>query len=787
MSCFRTDWLSRQMSILVLLLVLKSLSATSSSTHMSTATEHETEKEKSVITVHVLAVVPNVEGVDDANLLPKWEQGEEILPGAYLAASEIGKLFSGYRLEVIPVRVPRCDLNEGIVPFVEELTSKENNIIGIVGYFCHNIAQHFSEMIKHNKTNVVQISATSLDKDSVPHIQYGILPISESTAMALVQLILRLGWSKVAVLSSQNTNFLDAKHAFLKEAKQQGIKIISQFEISHIPHSYYTKEFLDELQHTGAKIVVNFLPLYEAVDIFCTAYRHGFRWPQYAWIFTDLSAINEIWNNSKFCCQTTAGDAMNGAIFLHHHLNNFYDSSTGLRYVACPNESLDLSEREAVASLEGNPYTNVLHDSVWAIAHAFNRSLSILDKRNFSLSSISIRANQLHARSKIMDVLEEQLSELLFRGATGFLNFSRSTAAMQTSVILFQFQNGQPIGIGSYNYSLNRLFLNTGMMLGNTPTDKLNRIYVVNPIYVTVILLIMTTMCFSLTFISMCLYFHYRKHPSIKATSSILSSCLFIGCYFLLASSSFHTINSEIIIQQKMGKSYRAFICMFDIYLINTGTDIVLATVIAKTLRIYHIFKKFGKVNQICSDQGLFTLILAIVSVKIILLIFWTSLDISYLVDIEQYIKQSIPPYFQVRQKCQNEYPTVWLMLHYTYSTILALIMVLLAVLTRKIKRDNFKDTKKINILVGALFFDMCIVLPLWAILRLTDSTTNLSRMVYSTGITLAAFFCQVFLILPKIVPLVLHDCRCSKTWKSYVSTSYSALRKKLNTDRNSL
>ena len=381
----------------------------------------------------------------------------------------------------------------------------------------------------------------------------------------------------------------------------------------------------------------------------------------------------------------------------------------------------------------------------------------------------------------MMDALEEQLSELSFQGATGFLNFSHNAASMQTSIKLIQFQGGQPIGIGSYNFLFNQFILNKTMIIGEIPSDTLDRIYILYPTYVTVILLMMISMCFVLTVISMCLYFYYHKQPSIKATSSTLSLCLFIGCYFLLSSSLFHTINSGII-RQKMGMSYRTFTCMFDIYLINIGTDIVLATVIAKTLRIYHIFKKFGKVHQICSDQGLFILILAIVSVKIILLIFWTCLDVSLLIDREQYIKQSIPPYFLVTQKCQNQYPTVWITLQYTYTVILALVMVLLAVLTRKIKRHDFKDTKKINILVGALIFDLCVFLPLWAILRLIDYAT-LSRVAYSVGITLAAFLCQVFLILPKIVPLVLNDCRCLKTWKSYVSTSYFPLRKTLDSE----
>ena len=49
-----------------------------------------------------------------------------MIPGAHLAVKEIkaiSNLLNGYTFEVIPVRVPQCELSEGVVPFFEELTS----------------------------------------------------------------------------------------------------------------------------------------------------------------------------------------------------------------------------------------------------------------------------------------------------------------------------------------------------------------------------------------------------------------------------------------------------------------------------------------------------------------------------------------------------------------------------------------------------------------------------------------------------------------------------------------
>ena len=102
-------------------------------------------------------------------------------------------MLSGYQLEVIPVRVPKCELSEGIVPYVEELASNRNNIIGIVGYFCHNIAQLLSQTAHYWITQVhaIQISAASIvtKPDITPCLEHSILPLRESIASATVQLM----------------------------------------------------------------------------------------------------------------------------------------------------------------------------------------------------------------------------------------------------------------------------------------------------------------------------------------------------------------------------------------------------------------------------------------------------------------------------------------------------------------------------------------------------------------------------------------------------------------------
>ena len=651
-------------------------------------------KERSAL--QVMVVIPTAAYTSNTiTRISQWEKGEETLPGAHLAAKEINEtsnLLGGHQLEVIPVRVPHCELlSEAIVPFVKELTSNRN-IIGIVGYFCHTLAQYLSPLAHYWTAPVIQILATSLEDssndDNVPYLQHSILPLRESIASATVQLLQSLGWNKIAIIGNQNPTFIDSRRAFVKNANENGIQIETHLEAFHSPN-----EYLLQLQRYGIKIVVAFVPQSEAVDILCTAYHNGFQWPDYAWIFTDISKP-KIFN--EYYCPI---EAINNAIFLHltqTQINPKLLLPSGLNYGAYYKtyiEELEKSSVELNVSLQSNPYANVLYDSIWAVALTINRSLSVLNERNLSLTNI-----HQDTGTEIMNLLEEQLSQLSFQGATGWLNFSHSAAAAQTSVEILQLQNGQPIQIGLFFDTLNLLSLNISV-LGVIPSVTLDRIYLVYPAVLTMLLSTFVILCFILTTVSMCLFIYYRNEPAIKATSNTLSLCLFIGCYFLLASSLFHIVIKGIPIIGNQ-EIFRTFICKFDVITANIGADIVCATVIAKTLRIYHIFKTFGKVGRSCSDQILVIMILGIISGKIAILIVWANVDDARVVDVEQFVSQRVPPFFQVTQECQSEHINIWHASLVSYSAILGLVMVLLAILTRKIKRKDYKDSKKLTYLL---------------------------------------------------------------------------------------
>ena len=253
------------------------------------------------------------------------------------------------------------------------------------------------------------------------------------------------------------------------------------------------------------------------------------------------------------------------------------------------------------------------------------------------------------------------------------------------------------------------------------------------------------------TTITMVLFIHYRNHPDIKATSSILSLCMFIGCYLLIVSTLCHTIASSLVVE---GDVLRFLFCWGNDLLNNIELDLILATVFAKTLRIHHIFNKLGKISSLWSDEGLFVLILIIVSVKGSIMILWITVDINYRIDDVKVPLQGFPPHQVVVQTCYSHHSIVWFVLTFGYSGVLCLLMMIVAVLTKNIKRERFKDSKKICALVAVLFMSYLAGCVLWFFLRATGAYIG-SKVFADLAFYALPLACQVFLFLPKIVPLL--------------------------------
>ena len=110
-------------------------------------------------------------------------------------------------------------------------------------------------------------------------------------------------------------------------------------------------------------------------------------------------------------------------------------------------------------------------------------------------------------------------------------------------------------------------------------------------------------------------------------------------------------------------------------------------------------------------------------------------------------------PYYQTTTHCVTS--AVWSAATLLYSGVLLFMVVVLAIETRHIKNNSYKDTKKVNVFIFLVAIILPITIPLWIILEEIniEVETNIFEWLSYFSVPL---LCQVCLFIPKTLPLTI-------------------------------
>ncbi len=259
--------------------------------------------------------------------------------------------------------------------------------------------------------------------------------------------------------------------------------------------------------------------------------------------------------------------------------------------------------------------------------------------------------------------------------------------------------------------------------------------------------------CFILVTVTLVLYIYYRGEPAIKATSTSLSILIFVGCYiwiFYLA-----VLNSTLLPSyHRQSKNIRNFICVFRVWLHGLGFPIalIMSTLLVKMMRIYHIFHVRKKLNKyVCNNLSLAGYVLLITSPNALICLLWSTSD-PY--QSELIIKISKGQQF-ITEQCRSRYTLQWLLGLLLYLAIVSLSLTVIATLTRRVKRENFNDTKKLSALSYLVILSLAFILSYWFFLRLLGANVVFVHAVLQLGHWSLIIQCQMLLFAPKLIPVL--------------------------------
>jgi hypothetical protein len=563
-----------------------------------------------------------------------------------------------------------------------------------------------------------------------PPQYYRILQSANIFIDAITVLANDLKWQRIAVVTeSTKSYFLSFAEAFSDIAT--GSKIAPFIQLYEgLPLTLV----FQELQIYDSKIIVISLSIAHAIDMLCSAKERGLTWPDYAWIvhsitFTDFSLATELNFVDKNSCNIQ--EALEGVILLEHRLNAttpFPGNPSNLMgytyedYFKNYMERLTNLSAEVNTPLRPNAYANLLHDSVWILALAFRHGQVNNSFLNIILSNIS------------------------FMGILGEIYFNNAQE-VSTGADIFQIKHGSPMHEGFYHPSWKHINY-TGSLLENPRPLVKHTVITDNTsvVYTLVFSLVFLLCIIGVTLILFC-YIYYRNEPEIKATSVTLSLLMFLGCYVIL----FYMLMAILYTQSLVPSDSSFNICLALLWSGATGVSLtlILATLLVKTLRVYHIFNHFGKVGKMYSDIALLFYVLLLISPNIIIHTIWSIVD-PYSADT---IITEYPSFIVVEQRCYSKQILLWFCILYLNIEGLAVILIIVAVKTRKIHRENFKDTKKVNAFIFILLIVIYVISAQWLIFRSIGVKKGYASIPLHIGHVIIVVSCQGLLFIPKILP----------------------------------
>ena len=720
------------------------LAAVSQNLLLSSAAVQDVEN----VSIQLFVVLPLSPSLTESATAARWERGLEILPAAHIAVERINQeptILPGYQLQLVEIDSGACTDNalkmtDAVLNFYNHLTA-DNTALGVLGLFCTPLTQLISPLAGREEIGLLQISASPSPLLRENLQDYPLLHFALPSAAAYYNTMLRMmeafDWSRVYIIAgTPGTYYFHTAESFYRAIASED-NFTARF-------SYNNPMTLRDLRRSGFRIVFASVDAQQAATLICQAHKEGLTSPLFAWVFYEHSLEDLLAFANQTCGVQTMTSALNGSFFLQFPLAQSDPQVTivsGQTYQEYYSEYLDRLNSASTTQLQPNLYANVLHDQVWAFALALNGSLATLDEENSSLTE----QPGVSSKTRITDVIYNAITTVSFEGASNQFNNTAPIALLRAR------SDGLPALVGHYNPMSGALNISTDA--DTVAMDEVLRRYSLNDPLITVLFLVLIGGATILTTVVLILFIYYRNEPEIKATSPKLSLLMFLGCYLIYYAVAGNTMLSSVAITGDPPFDFLSGICSSVTWCNHMGNTFIFGTLLARLLRIYHIFNHFGKIGKLCSDGILFLVVFALVGLIVLSLSLQTTVSPLHFVllqTFEQPFEDGEFPYFEINQVCVSEDIIFDLLPAFEY-VLLLLIIAILAIKTRKIRRKNFKDTKKINAYIAYLYLLIFLVYPIY--LLVAPSSPTVRSAIFTLTVSSVAVLCQLLLFVTKVVP----------------------------------
>ena len=691
---------------------------------------------------------------------PSWEGGPAVVPAALVAKDYINNrddILTDYTLHFLVLNSGCNIVLNARHNLTQSVFYSGKNVIGIIGPGCSEAALAVAPLVIDDRISLLQVTPTATSPLLTNHTLYPntFRPIVSALGYVntYLDIIRRHDYRHVGAIYEAERAFQVAVYTrFELDVQAAGITVSS---VGLFNTSLPINEFLFKV-----RIIFVFSSTGFARIVLCLASKLGLLYPEYQLIFNNRSPNNfmtdvtfHLHNTVYSCSREEMERATVGILFNVFRLtrrDRDYITDVGVSYNQYLKEysearNLHLESLGLTRAINTEHHSNYF-DATWALALSLNNSLPSLNERGLSL------ANYTYLMPEITQILREELLKLSFEGMRGRVQFNEPTldGANVTVIDIYQVLDID----GSLSYGAVGFYdptLDTALVLypnASLLKADFNLMYITPHISLGVIVMTVIGVLFVILVACHIANVVWANYQTVKATSPNLNHLLFSSCYLSLVGAAMYT-NAFVFLS--ISDSSNIIIPVHCSALQWSGTmtySLLFGTLCAKRWRVYRIFSTFASSIKRLGDSILISIALIPVLVDIFVNILWNTID-------PWYFSVNHGTGLEVLATCSTSHEVVWAVCIAIPKGILALVVLYLAIATRRVHKREFKQTKSINILIFSILVLLGISLPLFVILQFTmlPWAISVSYVSFCLLVLGPVVLCIVLLLLPPLIP----------------------------------
>ncbi|XP_072040114.1 gamma-aminobutyric acid type B receptor subunit 2-like [Amphiura filiformis] len=684
-----------------------------------------------------------------------YEHGNNSRRSAELALEHVNArndVLRDYTLEMI-VLDSGDDEGVAVNSFFHELYEGGRPSLMVIGGLRNEITEILARPMRY--WNLLQISygshSHSLSMSQLPNL-FRTIPSSAGYNDPIVKMLELWGWDRVAIVSSTFPMFTEAVEDLRMKFGNTSINNNNDV-IAYEKFNIDKAQPIKILKDKDARIIIGNFYEYDAIPLFCEAYKAGFYGPKYVWIIyghydPDWWIVEDGWVT---CTPEEMTKAVEGYIGVKFETLSRLENKTVSGYTAEWYREKMLNETNVdLGSVTQTP--TYAYDAVWAAALALNASIADITPETLDQFEYATGAN-------MTEIFRKNLYNVNFLGVSGQVQFDH-IGDRQGTYIISKNINGTNHDIGKYsardnsmqwNYPDQFIWADTG---GFPPPDEDIMVIEIDDVSME----LFATMCaFSCVGIVMALGFlffnvYFRNERLIKMSSPNLNDVIIAGCILSYVTVILLGIDTRVLNQNDQ---HLTVICQVRVWVFALSFTLSFGAMFSKTWRVYTIFTNKKVQKRVIKDHQLFVMVGVLLLIDVVILAAWQIID-PLTVSIKEMGEKVDPERDDVvikieQHNCWGKYDTYFIWALYIFKGLLLVFGAFITWQTRNVSIPALNDSKYIGLSIYNVVIFSALGVPMSYLLENTNYTYAVvtGLIVFCTTLTLCLLF------FPKVVSII--------------------------------